>query len=149
MPILFLFSPPLSWRWYNATYQVHLDIPVVSYHSTYHSLGCWLRPYAVSHFLPLQSLFSSPSFFSPRSMEGGDLRWFWSGFEMFERIDQVTIYHHFLAPSNLLQSRYIASKHITTRQVLRLPLVSLIVRPNICAHLISLFQLSRTLSRHH
>ncbi|KAF8813414.1 hypothetical protein BYT27DRAFT_7180912 [Phlegmacium glaucopus] len=25
----------------------------------------------------------------PRSMEGGDLRWFWTGFEMFERIDHV------------------------------------------------------------
>lgn len=26
---------------------------------------------------------------SPRSMEGGDLRWFWSGFERYERIDKV------------------------------------------------------------
>ncbi|PPQ79099.1 hypothetical protein CVT25_002892 [Psilocybe cyanescens] len=25
----------------------------------------------------------------PRSMEGGDLRWFWSGFDMYERIDTV------------------------------------------------------------
>ncbi|KJA20558.1 hypothetical protein HYPSUDRAFT_786980 [Hypholoma sublateritium FD-334 SS-4] len=25
----------------------------------------------------------------PRSMEGGDLRWFWSGFDMYERIDNV------------------------------------------------------------
>ncbi|KAJ3513728.1 hypothetical protein NLJ89_g2789 [Agrocybe chaxingu] len=25
----------------------------------------------------------------PRSMEGGDLRWFWSGFDTYERIDNV------------------------------------------------------------
>lgn len=29
--------------------------------------------------------------YRPRSMEGGDLRWFWSGFDMYERIDNVSL----------------------------------------------------------
>jgi hypothetical protein len=94
---------------------------VVSYHSSYHSLGCWLCPYAVSCFSAVVNL-AYLYIFSPRSMEGGDLRWFWSNFEMFERIDHVSIFFYAIY-RNLLWSRYTASKDTMIRQVLRLPLV--------------------------
>lgn len=102
---------------------------MVSYHSTYHSLGCWLRPYAVGYFLAVATkTLLIYILFSPRSMEGGDLRWFWSHFEMFERIDHVSISSSTVQFYHSLRSRYTASKDIMTRQVLRLPLVSFVVR---------------------
>ena len=44
-------------------------------------------------------------------MEGGDLRWFWAGFEMFERIDHVRIFLcRFIASRNLLWSKVYSVK---------------------------------------
>jgi len=61
---------------------------------THHSLGCRICTHAVSFevILGLEWMLMITGI-SPRSMEGGDLRWFWSGFERYERIDKV------LAPS--------------------------------------------------
>ena len=70
---------------------------------------------------------------------------------MYERIDHVSIsiYQATLHHRNSLWSRYTASKDIMIRQVLRLPLVSFIADSKYSAVLISVLQLSRTLSRHH
>lgn len=70
-----------------------MDLPVVSYYCTNHPVGRGLRPYAVSplHMSKLEEvIIFRPLVFRPRSMEGGDLRWFWRGFDMFERIDIVS-----------------------------------------------------------
>ncbi|KAF8150926.1 hypothetical protein B0H34DRAFT_156886 [Crassisporium funariophilum] len=65
----------------------------------------------------------------PRSMEGGDLRWFWSGFDIYERIDNVYSvkgYHEKagFAPAaavlNLVETSlnlvYLLLVHVTPRQ---------------------------------
>jgi len=66
----------------------------------------------------------------PRSMEGGDLRWFWSSFELFERIDHVYSvkgYHEkagfapAAAVSNLIETSlnlaYLYTVHISPRNI--------------------------------
>ncbi|KAF9048799.1 hypothetical protein BJ165DRAFT_1058650 [Panaeolus papilionaceus] len=66
----------------------------------------------------------------PRSMEGGDLRWFWSGFELYERIDNVYSVQGYLnkagfapaaAISNLvetsLNAAYLYTVYISPRNI--------------------------------
>lgn len=73
-----------------------MDNSLVSDYCTHHLMGRGIRSYAVSpcrvHKDFTNSMVNCETFCRPRSMEGGDLRWFWSGFDMYERIDNVAAF---------------------------------------------------------
>ena len=70
-----------------------MDNFLVSRHCAHHIMGRRICAHAVRpcHTFkdPSYLITGHESFCRPRSMEGGDLRWFWSGFDMIERIDKV------------------------------------------------------------
>src|SRR5258707_11234204 len=70
--------PPKTYLWISMWFLI--VAPIILW-----DVGYVLMRSTSNYRYPTKSLLG----FRPRSMEGGDLRWFWRIFEIYERVDEV------------------------------------------------------------